>query len=259
MMKSSKAFRHALCSAALSSSLCFAQGSAGTGGKLEPRSLVDVPTAGMLPKGTINLDVDFYQEGGVLLGVSFGIVDRLSLGVSYGGSNLIGGNTPVMNEVPGMHAKIRLLEESFVLPALALGFDSQGKDGYLKDLDRYKIKSPGFYAVASKNYTFLGFMSLHGGINYSLERSDGDEDVNVFAGLEKTLGPVASLVLEYNLASNDSNAKAVGRGRGYLNAGLRWSIGGGLTLGASLKDIAKNGGDVSIGNRTVQIEYIRPL
>jgi len=47
-----------------------------------------------------------------------------------------------------MHVKIRLLEESYILPALALGFDSQGKDGYLKDLDRYKIKSPGFYAVA---------------------------------------------------------------------------------------------------------------
>ena len=243
----------------LGTSLCFAQGSAGTGGKLEPRFLVDVPTAGMLPKGTVNLDVDFYQEGGVLLGVSLGIFDRLSIGVSYGGSNLIGGDKPVMNEIPGMHLKIRLLEESFVLPALALGFDSQGKDGYLKDLDRYKIKSPGFYAVASKNYSFLGFMSFHGGINYSLERSDGDEDINVFAGIEKTLGPVVSLMVEYNLGANDSNAKAVGRGRGYLNAGLRWSIGGGLTLGASLKDLAKNGGDVSIGNRTVQIEYIRPL
>jgi len=60
----------------------------------------DVPTAGMLPKGTVNLDVDFYQEGGVLLGVSFGIFNRLSLGLSYGGSNLIGGDKPVMNEVP---------------------------------------------------------------------------------------------------------------------------------------------------------------
>src|SRR4030042_5043439 len=119
-----------------------------------------------------------------------------------------------MNEVPGMHVKIRLLEESFVLPALALGFDSQGKDGYLKDLDRYKIKSPGFYAVASKNYSFLGFMSFHGGINYSLERSDGDEDINVFAGIEKTLGPVVSLVLEYHLGANESKAKAVARGRG---------------------------------------------
>jgi hypothetical protein len=258
-MKILKRLRYASCFVALSTSICLAQGSAGTNGKLEPRSLVDVPTAGILPKGTFSLDVDFYQEGGVLMGVSLGIFDRLSLGVSYGGSKLIGGETPVMNEIPGMHLKIRALEESFVLPAIALGFDSQGKDGYLKDRNRYKIKSPGFYAVASKNYTFIGFLSLHGGINYSLEQSDGDEDINVFVGLEKTLGPVASLVLEYNLASNDSNAKAVGKGRGYLNAGLHWSIGGGLTLGVSLKDLAKNGGDVSVGNRTVQIEYIRPL
>ncbi len=258
-MKISSRVRSITCIALLSTSLSFGQGSAGTAGKLEPRSLVDVPTAGMIPKGTFSLDVDFYHEGGVLLGVSLGIFDRLSLGVSYGGSRLIGGETPVMNEVPGMNVKIRVIEESFVLPAIALGFDSQGKDGYLKDRDRYAIKSHGFYAVASKNYAFIGFLSLHGGINYSLERSDGDEDINVFAGVEKTVGPVASLVLEYNLASNDSNAKAVGRGRGYLNAGLRWSIGGGLTLGVNLKDLAKNGGDVSLGNRTVQLEFIRPL
>jgi len=47
-----------------------AQGSAGTEGSLEPRFLIDVPTAGMLAKGSFALDLDFYQEGGVLLGLS---------------------------------------------------------------------------------------------------------------------------------------------------------------------------------------------
>ena len=256
-MRISSVIQNVACCILSCSAACSAQGSAGTKGKLEPRWLVDVPTAGMLSKGSVCLDVDFYQEGGVLLCASFGVFDRVSLGASYGGSKLIGGDTPVMNETPGMNVRIRLLEESFILPALVLGFDSQGNDGYLKELDRYRIKSPGFYAVVSKNYSFVGYLSLHGGANYSLERSDGDEDLNVFAGLEKTLGPIASLVLEYNLAANDS--RAVGRGRGYLNAGLRWIVGGGLTLGVNLKDLAKNGGDVSIANRTVHIEYIKPL
>jgi hypothetical protein len=232
-----------------------AQGSAGTEGELEPRYLVDVPTAGMLGKGSLGLDIDFYQEGGVLLGLSVGVIDRLSLGVSYGGSHLIGSGEPVMNSVPGVNIKIRILEETLGLPALALGFDSQGRDGYIKSLSRYAIKSPGLYAVASKNYGLLGFFSMHGGINYSFERADDDRDINLFVGLEKTIGPVVSIVLEYNLGANDSGGRALGRGHGYLNTGMKCAVGGGLTLGVFLKDLVKNAGDVTIGNRTVRIEY----
>ena len=127
------------------------QGSAGTDGKLEPRFLVDMPTAGMPDKGAMVLDVDFYKEGGVLFGISAGILDRFSFGISYGGSRIIGSGSPEMNPVPGVNLRIRILEEGMLLPALVLGFDSQGKDGYLKDLDRYQIKSPGLFVAKSTN------------------------------------------------------------------------------------------------------------
>ncbi len=235
----------------------YAQGSAGSGGKFEPRFIVDMPTAGMLDKGSYGVDLDFYQEGGVLLGFSVGVFDRLSLGISYGGSHLIGGGTPVMNDVPGFSVKVRILEESSFIPALAIGFDDQGHDGYVKDLSRYVIKSPGFFAVLSKNYAFLGFLSLHGGVNYSLERTDGDKDINGYVGVEKTLGPFISVLAEYNLATNDDGDNSLGQGKGYLNAALRWSISGGLTLGVSFKDLLKNGSGESAANRTVSLEYVR--
>ena len=236
-----------------------AQGSAGSAGKLEPRSLVDFPTAGMIPRGSIALDVDFYRDGGVDLACAVGIFDRLSAGLSYGGSGLIGAGSPVMNTAPGFNIKVRILEESVYVPALALGFDSQGHDGYDRRLNRYAIKSPGLYAVFSKNYAVLGFFSLHGGTNYSLERSDGNRNINLFAGIEKTLGPFLSFMIEYNLGANDAGTNALGEGKGYLNLALRCSLGGGLTLGIDLKDLADNGGNVTVANRTVHIEYIRPL
>ncbi|HTY58875.1 MAG TPA: YjbH domain-containing protein [Bacteroidota bacterium] len=236
-----------------------AQGSAGSSGKLEPRVLVDFPTAGMIPRGSLALDVDFYREGGVDLAVAVGIFDRLSAGLSYGGSGLIGAGSPVMNATPGFNVKLRFLEESVYIPALALGFDSQGRDGYNRSLDRYVIKSPGFYAVLSKNYAFLGDLSIHGGSDYSLERSDGNRNVNLFAGIEKTIGPFLSLMIEYNLGSNDTGNNSLGKGRGYLNTGLRCSLGGGLTLGVNLKDLSDNGGNVTVANRTVHIEYVRTL
>jgi hypothetical protein len=236
-----------------------AQGSAGSSAKLEPRYLIDIPIAGMVDRGSFAVDIDFYQSGGVLAGFTVGVLDRLSLGLSYGGSKLIGGEPPVMNDLPGVNVKFRLLEEGFLFPALALGFDSQGKDGYIKSLNRYAIKSPGFYAVISKNYATLGFLSLHCGVNYSLERADGDRDPNVFAGIEKTIGPVVSLMAEYNLGLNDNDGNAIGRGKGYLNAALKISLGGGVTLGVNFKDLARNAEDVDVANRTVRIEFSRPF
>ena len=243
---------------ASSGHLC-AQGSAGSAGKLEPRTLVDFPTAGMIPRGNIALDADFYGGGGLDLACAVGILDRLSAGLSYGGSGLIGAGSPVMNPAPGLSIKLRLVEESVYVPALALGFDSQGHDGYDGELNRYKIKSPGLYAVLSKNYALLGFFSIHGGANYSFERSDGNRNVNLFGGIEKTAGPFLSLILEYNLASNDIGDESLGKGKGYLNAALRCSLGGGLTLGVCFKDIAGNGANITVASRTFHIEYVRPL
>jgi hypothetical protein len=235
------------------------QGAAGSEGELEPRFLVDIPTAGMLDKGSMALDVDFYQEGGMLFALSAGILDRLSFGISYGGSHLIGASSPVMNEMPGVNIKIRIIEESVALPAIAIGFDSQGKDGYITDLDRYTVKSPGLYAAASKNYTLLGFFSLHGGANYSFERADNDRDVNVFFGVEKSIGPILSLVLEYNMGLNDNSGDAIGKGKGYLNMGLRCGLGNGLTIAVHIKDMIHNGQDITAANRTVRLEYARTL
>jgi hypothetical protein len=233
------------------------QGAAGSEGQLEPRYMVDMPTAGMLDKGSMALDVDFYQEGGVLLALSAGVLDRLSFGVSYGGAHLIGSSSPVMNELPGVNVKIRIIEESVALPAIAVGFDSQGKDGYIKELDRYTVKSPGLFATASKNYTMLGFFSLHGGINYSFERADNDRDFNLFFGAEKSIGPIVSLVLEYNMGLNDNGGDALGKGKGYLNTALRCSLGNGLTIAVHIKDLIHNGQDTGVANRTVRLEYAR--
>ncbi len=231
-----------------------AQGSAGTDGGAEPRFLVDSPTAGMLHSGTLAVDVDFFQNGGVLLGLNYGLFSRFSLGISYGGSNLIGDDTALFNPVPGVNVKVRPFEEDLSFPAIVLGFDSQGKEEYREDLDRYTIKSKGLYAAASKNFSLLGFLSIHGGANYSFEGPKDDREVGFFAGAEKTIGPVISAVLEYN-----SGGGKITKGRGYLNIGVRWSLGSGFTLGFDLKDLVRNEDKVTIGNRSVKIEFLKPL
>jgi hypothetical protein len=241
----------------LTATTLLAQGSAGTKGKAEPRYLVDMPTAGLLARGSVGVDLDFYQDGGILAGLSVGVFDGFAIGLSYGGSELLGSGSAEMNPLPGVLVKGRLLDESTSFPALAIGFESQGKDGYLDDLERYRVKSPGFYAVVSKNYLLAGYLSLHGGVNYSLEHGDGDRSLNVYGGAEKTIGPYFSLLAEYNMALNDNGGDAIGKGRGYLNLALKWSFAGGVTLGVYLKDLLGNSreGEGSI-NRTARLEVV---
>src|SRR5258706_7484235 len=152
-------------------------------------------------------------------------------GLSYGGTGIIGSDSPVWSPSPGIVIKLGIIDETVILHAIAIGFDTQGKEPYLADLNRYTIKSPGLYAAFSKNYSVAGYLAIHGGINYSFERADGDDDPNLFAGIDKSLGPIASAVAEYNLGANDSNHDARGRGRGYFKVGFHFSAGKGFTIG----------------------------
>jgi hypothetical protein len=205
----------------------------------------------MLRQKGLSLDLDFFQNGGVLAGVNFGVLDRFNIGISYGGSHLIGDGEASPNPQPGFAARVRLIEESTAVPAIVIGFDSQGREEYVDSLDRYTIMSPGFFAVTSKNFDFLGYLSLHGGVNYSLEGSD--HGIGLSAGVEKTIGSAISVLGEYAYVTDESND--LSNGRGNLNIGLRWSIGSGLTLGLDIKDLAGNFDRVTIGNRVIRLEY----
>jgi predicted porin len=142
------------------------------------------------------------------------------------------------------------------MPALALGFDSQGKGPYVDSTNRYTIKSPGFYLAGSKNYSFLGNLSVHGGLNLSLERGDGDKDPNFYVGVEKSIGKDISIYAEYDFANNDNNSRSLGKRKGYLNLAFRWSWGKGLVVGFDLKNVIKNQDHVIIGDRTLQLDFV---
>jgi hypothetical protein len=242
----------------MTSSLAFGQSNAGGAANIEPTMIIDKPTAGMLHRGNYYVNASFFEQGGVLFGVSVGLMDRFNFGISYGGTNILGANKPEMNPYPGVNVKVRVLDEGVAAPAVAVGFEWQGRGTYIDDLKRYTSKSPGFYAVASQNYDILGNLSMHGGLNLSTETGDGDKDLNAFFGAEKSMGKDISILAEYDFGMNDNSANAIGRyrGRGYLNLGFRWSWGKGLVLGVNIKDILKNQGDITVGNRTIQIEYV---
>ena len=237
-------------------------GSAGSDAQVEPRYLIDMPTAGILHNGMIGMNVHFYENSGVLVSLEAGAFNRLTFGLSYGGTNVIGSGAVDWNKLPGVNIRFRLLDETPAFPAITLGFDSQGKSTYLSDYSRYEYKSPGFFAAASKYFNVLGYLGFHGGINYSLENGDGNKNVNFYVGADKTIGSDISAVAEYNFGLNDNYPNGLPDrlsrpGPGYLNAGIRWSVGNGFTVEFDYKNLLnlKDSGSL----RTIRIEYVQSM
>lgn len=238
----------------------FAQGTAGEDAKFEYRYLIDMPSSGILEKGYVNVSSDILPNGVLISRLEVGAFDGVSFGISYGGENLIGSGSPKWYKLPGVNLRFRLMDEALNMPALSIGFDSQGKGVYFDSSNRFEIKSPGFFASASKNFEFFGYLSLHGCVNYSLESKDGDNFLNMMVGFEKTIGKKVSFNMEYNFAFNDNAAKKFGKGNGYLNLGVRWSVGEGLTLGLDLRDLLNNKKwSPGAADRAIKMEFIKSI
>lgn len=201
--------------------------------------LVDSPTAGLVDKGRFAVDLRLFPEGGLVGQLQAGIMRRLTIGLSFGGEGVIGSDPIDWYPRVEAAARYRVLEENEALPALALGYETQGYGPRTRD--RYQVKSKGFFVAASKNYVSgLGQFGVHAGINWSRENVD-DDGPNGWVGIDKRINEELALVADYDLALNDNDDDSLGSGRGFLNAGAHWSPARGLSLGLLLKNVLKNG------------------
>lgn len=240
--------------------ISYAQGTAGEKAKYQYRFLIDMPTAGVLDKGLVSVGTEYLPLGVVIARLEVGVFDDISFGISYGGVNIIGAGDPIFYKLPSVDIRFRLFKETLLAPAITLGFDSQGKGKFSDSMGRFGIKSPGFFGAVSKNFALLGYLSVHGSANYSLETRDGDNFINITGGFEKTLGESFSVVGEYDFAFNDNQSEVFGKGNGYLNLGMRWTLGEGFTFGFDLRDLLNNKKiEPTTADRSLRIEFIRNI
>ena len=228
-----------------------------------PTNLITVPTAGTLVRGSFSMEMRVQKRGGLTTGLTVGITDRFQFGLSYGAGNLIGDDTLHWYPRPEVNLKYHLLDETDSAPGCAIGLNTQGFGDYtdVDTLQRYDIKAYGAYISASKNWkTPLGNAGLHAGIGYNfLEDRDGDDDPNLFFGLDIEINPEISLLFEYNAAlnENDMTAKnlALNKG-GYLNAALRWTFVDHLHIELDFNNLLFDEDKVNYFNRELKITYI---
>jgi hypothetical protein len=253
-------------------------------GVAPPSTLVSIPTAGTLERGQYEMEVLMMTDGGILGRLGIGFTDRFSLGMSYGIQSFIGDEKPSFNRtVPEAQVKYRIYDESFNIPAIAIGLDTQGRGKFqkydvveldtisgeeeiLETIERYEVKAIGIYLVASKNWQVWGNFGSHFGISKNVwEEDSNDDDFNIFFGIDKDLSPELSLYLEYNAALDDNNYDdnelldiskiTFGQGVGYLNAGVRWFITPSMMLEVDMNDIFINKEGKSYFSRELKLIY----
>ena len=231
----------------------------------EQNQLVDTPTAGILQKGNVEINTKIYRDNGILIGTKIGLFSRFMFGVSYGGEQIVGNEEPNWHNRVEAEAKYRLIDESPKSPAVAVGFSSQGHGRFDESREKYDIKSKGFYGIVSRNFLLFGNLGVHGGINYSLEDTETDNDINFFVGLDKSLGNQINLLCEYDFALNDNeldedssrNTDSDNKyeGNGFLNAGISIKVNNNFRIKLSAYDLLENNPETTAMDRAILIKY----
>ncbi|MFQ5453595.1 MAG: hypothetical protein ACE5D6_05360 [Candidatus Zixiibacteriota bacterium] len=236
---------------------------------IPPRWLVDMPTAGTLTRGYFNIGVRFYPNGGTIGSTDIGLSNRFMLGISYGAEDIISNNDPSWNPRIEFNIKFGVVDEVEYFPAITVGFSSQGSSAWNDEFQRYTFKSRGFYAVTSRSFYFYQWTSgWHFGVNYSLENEeDNERDINFFGGLDATFKYNLALIVEYDAALNDNRSTLSdgspnsfgGKGRGYLNLGIKWLFAKDLEIEILLKDLFINRRESKTFTREIRLTYTDKL
>ncbi len=217
-----------------------AYGTAGSSANNETRYIVDMPTAGILKKMDYSIYTGFMNEGNVFFEFTFAPLDWLNTGMAFSGNNIIGNDDPEFQNYPSIHLKARLFDETLKLPAIVMGFSTQGKGLWYSVAERFETFSPGIYLAVSKNYKWdMGMLAFHGGLNYSIEPEPENRSVNFWAGVEQSLGKYFAINAEYNAGLDEINSK----NKNKVNLSLRASVMMGLTVEFQMKNIFNDNSD----------------
>ncbi|HAJ79635.1 MAG TPA: hypothetical protein DCO75_07670 [Fibrobacteres bacterium] len=218
---------------------------------IQPQRIVNCHTAGLLPKGTYSMECSVYPDGilnspgsGMLLFATVGLLNRLNIGVGYGGDGIIGREDPTFNPHIGALIKYRLFEETYFGPALAIGYDHQGIGGIDRQYNGYVFKSPGFFLAASKNYLMFTKvqLGLHCGMNYSFEERQTVKWPNAYAGIDMAVNEELAFACEYDMALNSRDpgpelSNYDNPFKGFLNAGVKWAFSPSFFIEFDIKDM----------------------
>ncbi len=209
---------------------------------------IDAPVPISLGHGEYFVATRLWGAGGALVRGGVGLFDRVTLGISYGGDHLLGNDSVRLYRRPEFQGRLAVLNESGYIPALTVGFESQGYDDLLviaesgRDTSyRYAVLPRGAYLGIGKTIDPIRtFVQV--GANY-WGGFDG------FLAANCLLPGSVEMMLEYDPALNDRQSLWQG---GLLNLGIGWTIANKVRLALGLRDLLGNRRETFF-NRIIEI------
>jgi len=226
---------------------------------IQPRNIIDAPTAWTLPRGCFDMTLRVIPNGGIIGSTNIGLSNRFMIGISYGAENIISEEKADWYPRIEFNVKLRLIDEAYYLPAFSVGFISQGYGSYSDAYKRYDYKSKGFYGVITRSLYFYNLtLGGHIGVNYSMENEvDKEKDPAFFFGIDTQFNNDIAILAEYDLALNDDKSGTeYGRGRGYLNLSVKWLYSENLELEAVFKNLLNNRTEANSFDRELRFTYV---
>jgi len=193
--------------------------------------LIDTPTPQITERGGYNVNFRFYSfesnggsnNGGLLVGLFFGVLEHMNLGVYLDTENIVG-NENIKLRRPRLFVKFRIFRGTERFPAIGVGYDDQGYGEY-RDR-KYQQREKGFFIVLCKE-NFIRQLEVCTGINgYDFDKFS----VRGFIGLFSKVGENLVPMLEFdNLGGGSQNR---------INIGIRYFLTPNLDVEIDGRDIA---------------------
>ncbi|MEO0136510.1 MAG: hypothetical protein ABIL39_06540 [candidate division WOR-3 bacterium] len=210
--------------------------------------LIDQPDLTIPKHGNYSVQLRFGPEGEIIGYGAIELLDRISLGLSYGASNLIGAGNPNFYKLPGLQARLLIIEQSWMVPTIICGFDNQGYGEYDDTASRYDIMSKGLYCQVGGIFEYPDLTITPSiGANYSFEHGG---HIDIFSGVKFKIGST-ELLIDYTPNLNDPRDQ----NKGYLNSGIRFNFYNQLFFEFALRDMLDNSNKNQQLNRMIKIGY----
>jgi hypothetical protein len=203
--------------------------------------MVEAPTAYTLMHGGYDLVTRVYENGGLFLRGNIGFKDFFMFGFSANATNVIG-QGEIQIQTPRLFLKIRPLDQKSSPMALAIAWNDRGY-GMEADGRFYPGLQKGFYAVVSHEFSKLGYLQLHAGVNVvKFDRFDSATDLGAFAGTSFAVAPPLMFNFELDKIINSF---------WQFNANIVYNVDNPLRVGFDFREINR-GGNFS---RILRVQY----
>ena len=197
--------------------------------------LIDTPTPQITERGGYDVNFRFYNiesEGGsnisgLLMGLFFGVLEHMNLGVYLDTENIIG-NDDIKLRRPRLFVKFYLFSGTEHFPSIGIGYDDQGYGEY--EDGKYEQREKGFFIVVRKE-NFIPNMEICTGVNgYDFDRFRVRGFISLFSRVYENIIPM----MEFDNLGGGKEVR--------INIGLRYFVTPSLNVEIAGRDIVHGHG-----------------